>query len=133
MRISDGSSDVGYSDLCPERFVELYVAYDFTAGMEDELDDVSGGRQEWKALLEAFWRDFKPKSDEVMEKKPSEVTEELDEFLSDYLFPPKDDGTDPPECPKCGEGSKTGRASYRERVWRNVYTSVVAVSLKKTK
>ncbi|WP_395395225.1 type I DNA topoisomerase [Novosphingobium sp. BL-8A] len=87
-----------------ERFFQRYVAYEFTAGMEDELDDVSGGRQEWKALLEAFWRDFKPKSDEVMEKKPSEVTEALDEFLSDYLFPPKADGTDPRLCPKCGEG-----------------------------
>lgn len=87
-----------------ERFFPRYVAYEFTAGMEDELDDVSGGRQEWKALLEAFWRDFKPKSDEVMEKKPSEVTEALDEFLSDYLFPPKADGTDPRVCPKCGEG-----------------------------
>ncbi|TCM22372.1 DNA topoisomerase-1 [Novosphingobium sp. PhB165] len=87
-----------------ERFFQRYVAYEFTAGMEDELDDVSGGRQEWKALLEAFWRDFKPKSDEVMEKKPSEVTEALDEFLSDYLFPAKADGTDPRLCPKCGEG-----------------------------
>jgi DNA topoisomerase-1 len=87
-----------------ERFFPRYVAYEFTAGMEDELDDVSGGRQEWKALLEAFWRDFKPKSDEVMEKKPSEVTEALDEFLSDYLFPPKDDGSDPRLCPKCGDG-----------------------------
>ncbi|MFT4057209.1 MAG: type I DNA topoisomerase [Novosphingobium sp.] len=87
-----------------ERFFPRYVAYEFTAGMEDELDDVSGGRQEWKTLLEAFWRDFKPKSDEVMEKKPSEVTEALDEFLSDYLFPPKADGTDPRVCPKCGEG-----------------------------
>ena len=87
-----------------ERFFNRYVAYDFTAGMEEELDDVSGGRHEWKKLLEAFWRDFKPKSDEVMERKPSEVTEALDEFLSDYLFPPKADGSDPRLCPKCGEG-----------------------------
>ena len=87
-----------------ERFFPRYVAYEFTAGMEDELDEVSGGRAEYKALLEAFWKDFKPKSDEVMEKKPSEVTEALDEFLSDYLFPPRDDGTDPRVCPKCGEG-----------------------------
>lgn len=87
-----------------ERFFERYVAYDFTAGMEDELDDVSGGRAQWKTILEAFWRDFKPKSDEVMERKPSEVTEVLDEFLSDYLFPPTEDGTDPRTCPKCGDG-----------------------------
>lgn len=87
-----------------ERFFERYVAYDFTAGMEDELDDVSGGRAAWKAILEAFWRDFKPKADEVMEQKPSEVTQALDAFLSDYLFPAKADGSDPRLCPKCGEG-----------------------------
>jgi DNA topoisomerase-1 len=87
-----------------ERFFDRYVAYDFTAGMEDQLDNVSGGREEWKVLLANFWRDFKPKSDEVMEKKPSEVTEALDEFLSDYLFPPKADGSDARLCPKCEQG-----------------------------
>ena len=87
-----------------ERFFPRYVAYEFTAGMEDELDEVSGGRAEWKDLLARFWKDFKPKSDEVMERKPSEVTEALDEFLSDYLFPPRDDGSDPRLCPKCQEG-----------------------------
>ena len=87
-----------------ERFFDRYVAYDFTASMEEELDDVSGGRAAWKQVLAAFWRDFKPKSDEVMERKPSEVTEALDEFLSDYLFPPKADGTDPRLCPKCQSG-----------------------------
>ncbi|MDE2596344.1 MAG: type I DNA topoisomerase [Sphingomonadales bacterium] len=92
-----------------ERFFPVYVAYDFTAGMEDELDEVSGGRGAWKALLEKFWKDFKPKSDEVMERKPSEVTEALDEFLSDYLFPPQEDGGDPRKCPKC----EAGRLSLR--------------------
>jgi DNA topoisomerase-1 len=87
-----------------ERFFDRYVAYDFTAGMEEELDDVSGGRGAWKDLLAKFWRDFKPKSDEVMERKPSEVTAELDTFLSDYLFPPREDGSDPRLCPKCGAG-----------------------------
>ena len=87
-----------------ERFFPRYVGYDFTAEMEDELDDVSGGRAGWKALLEAFWKDFKPKSDEVMEKKPSEVTEALDAFLADYLFPPKEDGSDPRACPSCAGG-----------------------------
>ena len=72
--------------------------------MEDQLDDVSGGRAAWKAVLEAFWKDFKPKSDEVMEQKPSEITAALDLFLADYLFPPRDDGSDPRVCPKCGEG-----------------------------
>ena len=52
-----------------ERFFERYVSYDFTAHLEDELDDISGGRAQWQAVLEAFWRDFKPKTAEIMEQK----------------------------------------------------------------
>ena len=55
-------------------------------------------------MLEAFWRDFKPKTAEVMEQKPSEITAALDEFLAPCLFPDKGDGTDPRLCPACGEG-----------------------------
>ncbi len=87
-----------------ERFFQKYVAYDYTADLEEELDDVSGGRAAWQAVLEAFWRDFKPRTTEVMDFKPSEVTAELDTFLGDYLFPDKADGSDPRLCPNCGEG-----------------------------
>ncbi|WP_066665334.1 MULTISPECIES: type I DNA topoisomerase [unclassified Sphingomonas] len=92
-----------------ERFFEKYVNYDFTAGLEEELDDVSGGRAGWQAVLAAFWRDFQPRTAEVMERKPSEVTEALDQFLEPYLFPDKGDGTDPRLCPSCG----TGRLALR--------------------
>lgn len=87
-----------------ERFFERYVAYDYTAGLEDQLDDISGGRAQWQAFLETFWRDFKPKTVEVMDQKPSDITAELDKFLSPYLFPEREDGSDPRLCPKCGEG-----------------------------
>ncbi|MBX7513053.1 type I DNA topoisomerase [Qipengyuania sp. GH38] len=97
-----------------ERFFERYVAFEFTAGMEDELDEVSAGEEEWKALLAEFWKDFKPKTEEIMEKKPSEVTEVLDEFLSDYLFPERADGKDPRHCPLCEtEGREGGRLALR--------------------
>jgi DNA topoisomerase-1 len=87
-----------------ERFFEKYVGYDFTAELEEELDDVSGGRAEWQTVLEAFWRDFKPRTVEVMEQQPSAITAELDKFLGSYLFPDKADGSDPRLCPNCGEG-----------------------------
>ncbi len=87
-----------------ERFFQRYVAYDYTAELEEDLDDVSGGRAEWQKILEAFWHDFKPKTEEVMEKMPSEVTAELDKFLEPYLFPEKEDGSDPRLCPRCQEG-----------------------------
>ncbi len=87
-----------------ERFFERYVGYDYTAELEEELDDVSGGRAQWQAVLESFWRDFKPRTTEVMEFKPSEVTEQLDAFLAPYLFPERADGSDARLCPNCTTG-----------------------------
>ncbi len=92
-----------------ERFFEKYVSFDYTAELEDELDEVSGGRLDWQKLLDAFWRDFKPKAGEVMDRQPSEVTAALDEFLAPWLFPEKADGSDPRLCPNCG----TGRLALR--------------------
>lgn len=92
-----------------ERFFQRYVSYDFTAHLEESLDDISGGRADWQDVLDAFWRDFKPKAGEVMEQKPSEITAALDEFLGPWLFPDKGDGTDPRACPACG----TGRLALR--------------------
>ncbi len=87
-----------------ERFFERYVSYDYTAELEEGLDDVSGGRTGWQDLLSAFWRDFKPKAGEVMEQKPSDITAALDEFLAPWLYPPREDGSDPRLCPACGNG-----------------------------
>ena len=87
-----------------ERFFERYVSFDYTAELEEELDDVSGGRLDWQKLLGDFWRDFKPKAGEVMDSKPSDITVALDEFLSPWLFPDRGDGSDPRLCPQCGEG-----------------------------
>jgi DNA topoisomerase-1 len=87
-----------------ERFFERYVNFDYTAELEEELDDISGGRLNWQKMLEEFWRDFKPKAGEVMDQKPSDVTAALDDFLSPWLFPDKGDGSDPRLCPLCGTG-----------------------------
>ncbi|PAX07627.1 type I DNA topoisomerase [Sphingomonas lenta] len=87
-----------------ERFFERYVAYDYTAELEDELDEVSGGRAQWQAVLDAFWRDFKPRTADVMEQKPSDITAALDQFLEPFLFPERADGADPRLCPNCNEG-----------------------------
>ncbi|HEX2803089.1 MAG TPA: DNA topoisomerase, partial [Sphingomicrobium sp.] len=87
-----------------ERFFEKYVSYDYTAELEEELDDVSGGRLEWHKLLQEFWRDFRPKASEVMDQKPSEITAQIDEFLAPWLYPAREDGSDARLCPQCGNG-----------------------------
>ncbi|MEO7655317.1 MAG: type I DNA topoisomerase [Sphingomicrobium sp.] len=87
-----------------ERFFERYVSFDYTAELEEELDDVSGGRLDWLKLLDGFWRDFKPMAGEVIEQKPSDITAALDDFLAPWLFPEQGDGADPRLCPQCGQG-----------------------------
>jgi len=54
-----------------------YVDYDFTARLEDELDAVSRGEEDWIPLLEQFWRPFKDRVDHTQENvKRSDVTQE---------------------------------------------------------
>ena len=40
------------------QYFTTYVDYDFTAKMEDSLDAVANGEQEWVPLLEKFWKPF---------------------------------------------------------------------------
>ncbi|MEM9145417.1 MAG: type I DNA topoisomerase [Pseudomonadota bacterium] len=92
-------------------FFARYVEYDFTAALEEELDDVSGGRIDWKAVLEKFWRDFRSAVDGTSELRIGEVLEKLNEFLSPHLFPDPGDGSDPRACPMCGVGRLSMRTA----------------------
>jgi DNA topoisomerase-1 len=61
-------SDVGraVSNFLSSHFTQ-YVDYDFTAKMEDELDAVSRGEEEWIPLMEKFWAPFKELVDDKTE------------------------------------------------------------------
>ncbi|WP_437359738.1 type I DNA topoisomerase [Inquilinus limosus] len=87
-----------------ENFFRRYVEYDFTAKLEEQLDDISGGRLDWKQVLRDFWAAFHAAVEETKELKIGDVISALDEALSDHLFPPKGDGTDPRLCPSCAKG-----------------------------
>ncbi|NOD92996.1 type I DNA topoisomerase [Ruegeria sp. HKCCD4884] len=93
-------------------FFRQYVGYEFTANLEEELDDVSAGDRDYKDLLGKFWRDFSAAIGETSELRISEVLDKLDETLAPQLYPPREDGSDPRICPKCGTGQlhlKTSR------------------------
>jgi DNA topoisomerase-1 len=70
------------------QYFTRYVDYDFTAKLEDELDDISRGEKEWVPLLSGFWTPFKQQVDEILETvQRKDVTQEaMDEA-----------------CPKCGK------------------------------
>jgi DNA topoisomerase-1 len=93
-------------------FFRTYVGYEFTANLENQLDDVSAGDADYKELLSKFWRDFSAAISETSDLRISEVLDVLDEALAPQLYPPREDGTDPRVCPKCGAGQlhlKTSR------------------------
>ena len=87
-----------------ENFFKKYVEYDFTAQMEEYLDDISAGQMEWKKLLGGFWNKFIKTVDDVQPLQLTEVINRIDEALSAHLFPPREDGSDPRVCPACGKG-----------------------------
>jgi DNA topoisomerase-1 len=87
-----------------ENFFKRYVEYDFTAKLEEQLDDISGGKLDWKQVLRDFWAAFHAAIDETKDLKIGDVISALDEALSSHLFPPKSDGTDPRLCPSCAKG-----------------------------
>ena len=85
-------------------FFRRYVEYDFTADLEDQLDHVSAGDADYKEVLGTFWRDFSAAISETSELRITEVLDVLDDALAPQLYPPREDGSDPRVCPKCGQG-----------------------------
>ena len=85
-------------------FFTRYVEYDFTAELEEKLDDVSGGRIDWKAVLNDFWAAFSTAVDQTSGLRTRDVLDALDDLLGPHFFPERTDGTDPRVCPECKEG-----------------------------
>ncbi len=94
-----------------ESFFSKYVEYDFTAGLEEQLDLISNNEIAWREVLRDFWRDFIGAIDETKDLKISQVIDALDALLAPHLFPPRADGGDPRACPGCGGGRLTLKLS----------------------
>ena len=94
-------------------YFRRYLEYDFTAALEEQLDDISAGQRDYKEVLDRFWRDFSAAIAETSDLRITEVLEKIDEVLSPHLYPAREDGSDPRVCPKCGAGRlnlKTARS-----------------------
>ena len=85
-------------------FFERYVEYNFTADLENQLDDISGGRINWKEVLRNFWRDFSGAVDGTKELTISQVLAALDAELGPHFFANDGTGRDPRLCPGCSAG-----------------------------
>ncbi len=85
-------------------FFERYVDSNFTASLEEQLDDISGGRAEWRAVMQAFWEQFSRAVEQTRDLKISDVIDALDQDLGQHFFPARSDGVDPRLCPACNAG-----------------------------
>jgi len=95
-----------------ENFFRRYVEYDFTADLEEKLDEISDGKLSWKDVLRDFWRDFSGAVDDIKELRVTDVIDVMNNELAPLIFPAREDGGDPRICPKCGTGNlslKLGR------------------------
>jgi DNA topoisomerase I len=87
-----------------ESFFQRYVEYDFTADLEEKLDEISDGKLKWKDVLRAFWTDFFGSVDGIKELRVTNVLDALNDRLGPLVFPPREDGSDPRICQVCGTG-----------------------------
>ncbi len=95
-----------------ESFFKKYVEFDFTANLEEQLDQISAGEIAYKDVLRAFWKDFTAALAEVKDLRITQVIDSLNDLLAPHIFPAKADGGDPRACPSCADGKmsiKLGR------------------------
>ncbi|HEV7252655.1 MAG TPA: type I DNA topoisomerase [Mesorhizobium sp.] len=88
-----------------ENFFRRYVEYDFTADLEEKLDEISDGKLSWKLVLRDFWKEFSAAVGDIKGLRVTEVLDALNEELAPIVFPLREDGSDPRTCPKCGAGA----------------------------
>ena len=94
-----------------ENYFRQYVGYNFTAGLEEELDLVSAGKLNYKKVLENFWSNFSLAVAETADLRITEVLEKINEILAPHIFPPNEDGSEPRTCKICLEGWLSMRTS----------------------
>jgi DNA topoisomerase-1 len=88
-----------------QTYFPRYVEYGFTAHLEEELDDISGGKIDWRQVLREFWKAFSAAVGETKDLRVREVLDKIDEELGPHFFPANDNGgKNPRDCPSCANG-----------------------------
>ena len=83
------------------KFFSKYVEYDFTADLEEELDEISNGRLNWEKVLDKFWIEFKANIERAQQLTITEVIDVVEHDINDYIFKDLDDNR---TCPVCTSG-----------------------------
>ncbi|MBD1146167.1 type I DNA topoisomerase [Pelagibacterales bacterium SAG-MED28] len=96
-----------------EKLFSKYVDYNFTADLENQLDEITSGKIEWVEVLNNFWKDFYQNVGEVKEKRTREVLDLLNESLGALIFDRDEkDGIDR-KCKLCSNGELSLKNSFK--------------------
>ena len=96
-----------------EKLFSKYVDYNFTAELENQLDDITAGKEDWIKVLEMFWKDFNKNVSDVKEKRTREVLDLLNDSLGSLIFERDSDGNIDRKCKLCENGSLSLKNSFR--------------------
>jgi len=96
-----------------EKLFSKYVDYNFTAELENQLDDITTGKEGWIKVLEIFWKDFNQNVSDVKEKRTREVLDLLNDSLGSLIFERDKDGKINRQCKLCSNGSLSLKNSFR--------------------
>ena len=96
-----------------EKLFSKYVDYNFTAELENQLDEITTGKEGWIKVLEMFWKDFNQNVKEVKEKRTREVLDLLNDSLGSLIFERDKEGNINRKCQLCENGSLSLKNSFR--------------------
>ena len=96
-----------------EKLFTKYVDYNFTADLENQLDEITNGSIKWIGVLENFWKDFNANVNLVKEKRTREVLDLLNESLGNLIFEKNDQDIIDRKCKLCSNGELSLKNSFR--------------------
>jgi len=96
-----------------EKLFTKYVDYNFTADLENQLDEITSGKIDWVKVLDGFWKDFHSNVGQVKEKRTREVLDLLNESLGDLVFERDANDAIDRKCKLCETGQLSLKNSFR--------------------
>jgi DNA topoisomerase-1 len=96
-----------------EKLFTKYVDYNFTADLENQLDEITSGKIEWTKVLEDFWKDFISNVNLVKEKRTREVLDLLNDSLGNLIFERNKNDLIDRKCKLCTNGELSLKNSFR--------------------
>ena len=96
-----------------EKLFSKYVDYNFTADLENQLDEITSGKVQWVEVLNNFWKDFYKNVGEVKEIRTREVLDLLNESLGTLIFERDSNNSVDRKCKLCSSGELSLKNSFR--------------------